>query len=180
VVWVVENERQIMKQQGMSLIEVMVAVAILATGLLGLGALQTRSIMFNQSAHYRSIAADLASDLADRIRANRNPVQSWDSVLAGATADFPLPPNFAKCPQNNTPDVAPVCTTQDAGRQTYRVQSEMTEWNTNLRSQMRNLNATYTLVSSNADNGFYRYVLTIQWLDDRSAGTNSSYVAVIE
>lgn len=168
-----------MKQQGMSLVEVMVAVAILAAGLLGLGALQAKSVMFNQSAYYRSVAADLASDLADRIRANRNQFRVWDSSVASLVPDdFPLPPDFSKCSQNG--DAAPTCTTQSAGHQTYLVQAEMTAWNTSLRAQMKNLNATYSLVSSDAGNGFYRYVLTITWLDDRGAGTNSSYVAVIE
>lgn len=169
-----------MKQQGMSLVEVLVAVAILATGLLGLGALQAKSVMFNQSAYYRSVAADLASDLADRIRANRNQFRGWDSSVASTVpVDFPLPPDFSKCPQSSARDTAPVCGDQGT-HQAYMVQSEMTAWNTNLRNLMQNLDAGYTLVSSDAGNGFYRYVLTITWLDDRSAGTNSSYVAVIE
>ena len=76
-------------QSGMSLIEVMVAVLVLAVGLLGLASLQARALVWSDSSHYRSIAADLASDLADRIRANRMPYIGVDesaNLAAGLTA----------------------------------------------------------------------------------------------
>lgn len=58
-------------QKGFTLIEVMIAFFILAVGLLGMAALLTTSVRSNQSAYYRTQAAYLASDMADRIRANR-------------------------------------------------------------------------------------------------------------
>lgn len=169
-----------MKQKGMSLVEVMVAVAILASGLLGLGALQARSVVVNQSAHYRSIAADLAADLADRIRANRSPFLGQTTTGAIPTG-FPQPPDFANCPQNtSSPDTAPTCSTQSSSRNAYLVATEIAAWNTALRSQLKN--GTYTLTSVNAGNSFRRYTLTITWLDDRqsTSSSTSSYTAVIE
>lgn len=59
------------KQAGTSLIEVVVTVLVLATGLLAMGALQTRSLQFNQSAFMRSQANIYAYDITDRIRLNR-------------------------------------------------------------------------------------------------------------
>lgn len=58
--------------KGFTLIEVMVAFFILAVGLLGMAALLTTSVRSNQSAYYRTQAAYLAEDMADRIRANRD------------------------------------------------------------------------------------------------------------
>lgn len=58
-------------QHGMGLIEVLVAVLILAIGLLGLAALQTQSLKFNNEAYLRTQATLLAMDIADRLRANR-------------------------------------------------------------------------------------------------------------
>lgn len=58
-------------QKGFTLIEIMVAVVILAIGLLGLAGLQATSLRFNNSAYYRSQATNLAYDMADRMRANR-------------------------------------------------------------------------------------------------------------
>jgi type IV pilus assembly protein PilV len=55
---------------GFTLIEVLVAMMILAVGLLGLAALQASSLRNNQSAYYRSQATQLAYDIADRMRVN--------------------------------------------------------------------------------------------------------------
>jgi type IV pilus assembly protein PilV len=57
--------------KGFTLLEVMIAFFILAVGLLGMAALLTTSVRSNQSAYYRTQAAYLAEDMADRIRANR-------------------------------------------------------------------------------------------------------------
>jgi type IV pilus assembly protein PilV len=59
------------RQLGVTLVEVLVAVLITATGVLGAAALQLNSVKFNQAANTRSAAVFLASDMADRLRANR-------------------------------------------------------------------------------------------------------------
>lgn len=59
------------KQSGATLLEVLITVLVLATGLLAMGALQTRSLQFNQSAYMRSQANIMAYDIVDRIRLNR-------------------------------------------------------------------------------------------------------------
>jgi type IV pilus assembly protein PilV len=57
---------------GFTLIEVLIAMVVLAIGLLGLAALQTTSLRNNQSAYFRSQATQLAYDIADRVRINTN------------------------------------------------------------------------------------------------------------
>ncbi len=64
------------KQSGSSLVEVMVALFVLAIGLLGVLAMQSKSMKFNQSANSYSNAVYLANSLAERIAMN-------PSVLAG-------------------------------------------------------------------------------------------------
>ena len=59
------------KQAGFSLIEVLISLIILAIGLLGLSALQLTALQRNTSAYNRSIAVNLAYDIADRMRANK-------------------------------------------------------------------------------------------------------------
>lgn len=59
-------------QTGITLIEVMIAVLVLSFGLIGMAALQARSIQTNQSAFYQSVAAALATEAIDLIRSNRD------------------------------------------------------------------------------------------------------------
>lgn len=67
----------ISRQRGVTMIEVLVSVLILSIGLLGLAALQSSSLQFNHSAHMRTVSNNLAYDMADRMRANR------EAALAG-------------------------------------------------------------------------------------------------
>jgi len=60
-----------MKQSGFTLLEVLVAVLVLAIGLLGLAGLMTASVRNNQSAYQRTQATWLAYDVVDRMRVNR-------------------------------------------------------------------------------------------------------------
>ncbi|MFT7413440.1 MAG: type IV pilus assembly protein PilV [Methylophagaceae bacterium] len=56
---------------GFTLLEVMIAVFVLAVGLLGLANLQMLSLKNNHSAQYRTSATILAYDIIDRMRLNR-------------------------------------------------------------------------------------------------------------
>ena len=57
--------------QGLTLVEILVALIILSIGLLGLATMQTSSVKFTTSAYQRTQATALAYDLADRMRGNR-------------------------------------------------------------------------------------------------------------
>lgn len=58
------------RQNGFTLIEILVTVIVLTIGLLGLAGLQATSLSFNSTAYQRSQATNLAYDIADRMRAN--------------------------------------------------------------------------------------------------------------
>jgi len=171
---------------GISLVEVMVAVAVLGSGLLGLGALQAKGLAAAHSAYYRTIAADLAADLGDRIRANRSPFIVMEGGLQHADYAAVLPPDFARCAQQAGNLDAVNCQAQLNNRQAYRVAAEMAEWNTALRRQLPG--ATFALQSAAASavpnhpaQNLLRYTLTITWVDDRKADNpNFNFVTVIE
>ena len=61
-----------LSQQGFTLIEVMVAVFVLAVGILGMAGMQAVSVRESQNSIFRSQADILAGDMADRLRANRS------------------------------------------------------------------------------------------------------------
>jgi type IV pilus assembly protein PilV len=71
------------RQSGFSLIEVLVAMLVLAIGLLGLAALQTQGVRFNHDAYLRTNATALAYDITDKMRVNRTNAADY------VTANFP-------------------------------------------------------------------------------------------
>lgn len=58
------------KQQGLSMVEVLVAVVILAIGLLGIASTQLVALEQTNMAQKRTTATILVSEMADRVRAN--------------------------------------------------------------------------------------------------------------
>lgn len=58
--------------RGAGLLEVLIAMLILAVGVLAIAALQFRGMQYNQDALFRSQISLLAYDLADRMRLNRD------------------------------------------------------------------------------------------------------------
>lgn len=164
------------KQMGASLIEAMVAVLIVGFGLLGVGAMQSRAIAMNQSAHYRGIAADLAADLAERVRALRSPFMAGPDTAA----DPPLPPDFSRCELNA--DLELVCAPQSNERIHFgtQVNEEMRQWNALRVSQLpvgSGYEWTDVVVGTS---GYFRYTLTLTWLDNRQDNSTESYTVVIE
>lgn len=72
---------------GFTLIEVLIAMLVLAVGLLGLAGLQATNLKNNQSAYNRSQATQLAYDLADRMRTNIAGKARYTAILpSSATA----------------------------------------------------------------------------------------------
>jgi len=83
------------RQSGFTLIEVLIAILILGIGLLGLASLQAVGLQFNQSSQFRSQATNLAYEMADRMRSNRQAARDGDYTGPLVT---PLPdctPNLA-------------------------------------------------------------------------------------
>lgn len=59
------------KQQGFSLVEVLIALIIMSIGMLGIASLYVQSMQAGRTSLFRHSAVTLAGDVADRIRANR-------------------------------------------------------------------------------------------------------------
>lgn len=70
--------------RGFSLIEVLVAIAVLSIGLLGMGALQVSGLRVGQGSFYRAQAAQFAIDMADRMRANQGAARNYGLTMAAS------------------------------------------------------------------------------------------------
>jgi type IV pilus assembly protein PilV len=71
---------------GFTLIEVLIALLVLAIGLLGMASLTLVSVKSNQSASIRSQASSMAYDMAERLRLNRDRAVTTDSYVTDGTA----------------------------------------------------------------------------------------------
>ncbi len=71
--------------RGFSMIEILIALLVLAIGLLGVAALQLASLSGGQEAYARSQATAVAEDLASRIKAGRQQALSLASWGANGT-----------------------------------------------------------------------------------------------
>jgi type IV pilus assembly protein PilV len=69
---------------GFSMIEVLIALVVLAIGLLGLALLQTMNLRYTKNAQQRTLAVNLAGELLDTMRANRSEIEAY----AMTEADF--------------------------------------------------------------------------------------------
>ena len=74
--------------RGMTLVESLVALVVLSVGMLGIAGLMLTGISSNRSALYRTQAVNLASDMAERIRANANARIAYDSLAYDGAPDL--------------------------------------------------------------------------------------------
>jgi type IV pilus assembly protein PilV len=136
------------KYRGDTMIEVLVTVLILAVGVLGVAAMQVTTYQNLSISHSASIAAIVADDFAERMRAN------GVEVLAD-TYNHSADPGTAY-----TDCTANVCTTsQLAG---YDIGTWWEELGANLplgRGQVARIGGTNT------------FTLTVRWDEDRSGST---------
>jgi type IV pilus assembly protein PilV len=72
--------RSVNQEAGIALIEVLVAVLVLAIGLLGMAAMQVQSSQMTNGAEQRTQAILLTADMMERIRANRPDIADYDGI----------------------------------------------------------------------------------------------------
>jgi len=70
--------------RGFTLVETLVALVILAGGMLGIAALYVEGLRAGRTSIYRSAAIMLSADMADRIRANAQGVDAYAGIGPGS------------------------------------------------------------------------------------------------
>ena len=133
-------------QKGLSLIEVMIALAVFSFGLLALAALMASGLEYNTSALHRSYATSQAYDMADRMRANRKGL------------GFYIPLSDSVDPECFGTETETSCTSEEMA------QYDAWQWNRENLCLLPEGTGTVRLESS-------IYTITISWNDDRDSGT---------
>jgi type IV pilus assembly protein PilV len=72
------------RNRGFTLIEALVALVVLSIGMLGIAALYVEGLRASRAALVRTEAVTLATDMADRIRANRDAGAAYEGAAAVA------------------------------------------------------------------------------------------------
>jgi len=85
----IKNSSSWRYSKGATLLEVMIAAAILGVGLLGIAALQITSLQGSSNAEYRGRASDLAWSLGERMSANLPGIDGYESPLQAANCNAP-------------------------------------------------------------------------------------------
>ncbi|MGH8551522.1 MAG: type IV pilus modification protein PilV [Methylococcales bacterium] len=159
--------------RGFTLVEVLVAVFVLALGLLGLSGLQVASLQNNHSAYLRSQATLLAYDMADRMRANA-------TALAALAYDQPAATMNANC------------TTVTGCTPAQMALHDMYEWSaaasqTSVANVLPNgagmvcldsVPDDGTSAAPNCDGNGTSYAIKVWWTDDRS-GLQKRFVTTV-
>jgi type IV pilus assembly protein PilV len=151
-------------QKGFSLIEVLVAVLIVAVGILGVAGLQVVSLQQNRSALLRAEALQIGNDILDRMRAN------------------PLT-DYAPVELNDVPSTATNCVTDNCNR-AEMAEYDISQWKCSINSNDSDGNpysicASYGIAGSLPDgaasisksNSVHEVI--VEWADDR-VGNKSS------
>lgn len=111
---------------GFTLMEVLIAVLVLAVGLLGMAGLQTQALRYNHSAYLRSQAVQLTYDMADRLRANLPAFANADyeyGTYDCAVGNLPADPGCIQTAPNG-------CTSAQLAQYDFRL------WNQTIRDQL--------------------------------------------
>ena len=143
-----------LNQDGLSLIEVMIALAVFSFGLLALAALMASGLKYNTSALHRSYATSQAYDMADRMRANR---QGLVDGVYNSLSDSSTVPNCGGFGSDSVINC-------DSGEM---AQYDVSDWNNANADLLPEGTGTVSLKSSDPD----IYTITISWNDDRDPDT---------
>lgn len=93
-------------ESGIAMIEVLVAVLVLAVGLLGMAAMQVQSSKMTNGAEQRTQAVLLTADMMDRIRANRVNASNYDGIS--------VDPEDTSCETDYAPSAGSAVSVNDA------------------------------------------------------------------
>ena len=145
-------------QGGFSLIEVLIALLVLALGLLGLAFLQVLNVRYTSSAEHRTMATNLASEVIDMMRSNPRHLVVYNRLDKASFANFAVP--------------AEGCS--KAGDTEATAQNNVARWRCDVVSQLPGGTGNVTVVPDAAGN--VTATVDLEWTDDVGATDDSDAV----
>jgi type IV pilus assembly protein PilV len=140
--------------RGVSIVESLVALVVISVGMLGIAGLYLSSLQAGRSAKMRSQAVNLASSMADRIRANRQAART--DYLTATYGGAPATQNClaATC--------SPAALAQD----------DLARWIADIRADLPGVPATttgtVTFTAGAAPNPADTFLITVTWREANS------------
>jgi type IV pilus assembly protein PilV len=141
---------------GFTIVEVLVALVVLAVGMLGIAGLYVVTLQSGGTAIYRTQAVNLASDMADRIRANRTAGVAYQNGPSGALS----------CVGAGAVDCTPAQLAAD----------DLLQWNTELATTLPAASGTVAVAGAAAP---FTYTITITW-SEPGQNTPSAYTMSVQ
>ena len=145
---------------GISMVESLVALVVISVGMLGIAGLYMSSLKAGRSANIRVQAVNLASDMSDRIRANKDATVAYN-MAAGGTG------------------VPHACLTPTACTPAFVAENDLFVWATALKAALPAGATGAVTFLDNPNKEPDRYTITVTW---REAGSDAdaSYVMVLQ
>jgi len=149
------------RQQGMSLLEILVAIVIIAIALFGTASLQMSAMRLGQGGVFRSHAVFLAQDIAERMESN----------AAGAIAGSYVVALTSTPPAVNTTCETTACTqaalaTYDVAQWANTVSATLPQSSWSIAQTVAGTPSTYTIV--------------VSWTDRRTKTSDTTVSAIAE
>lgn len=169
------------RQKGFTLIEVLIALIVLAVGLLGMASLMARSQKSNESAYSRSQATLLAYDFVERMRANlvdpADANKKYKIMYVTDTSSNGSSANTSVYTMSSLPSCSPPSGAIPAGGAS-RASYDVSAWCATLMSSLPGVDTTNTKVSFNTSKlttlGTATVTIKIQWRDNSADGASQT------
>lgn len=162
-------------QHGFSMIEVLVTMAVVAVGLMGLIALMMKGLQANSGSAIRSVAVAQAYDMADRMRANLAGVQAGNydnTVPPGSTSACSISGNVAP----PDPDALGSCSTCSSSCTVANI-STMDQCLWHLANAKLLPSGSGAVCKETGDN---RYSIFVSWDDSKSGSPSKTFILRFE
>jgi len=133
------------RQRGITMVESLVALVVLAVGLLGIASLYVTSLQTGRTALIRTQAVNLVSDMGDRIRANGLAGDAYD------TDEYAGAPAVQNCVVTSNCNAATLA------------QDDLARWIEAVEATLPSPVATVTFIAAAAAGRPDQYQINVQW-----------------